>query len=351
MGGNAVLKGDCRLALKGGFGSEVIDGENAASVGFESGVAHNPYGQRRRRDFDLTINLLDVQLVGNIGTGSIADDQLVGGRRDRVGRDVSGRGARGSGLNPVTSRQTLHGNGCPVRLAVVEELAAHRGHDDLLGVLGHRQRAKILLDRIVGLLGAAVPVYRVRVRGAFGRIDLGGRASGGESGGLVVHQTSHLTGGRERGTVVGLGGSTRLHVQLGRLDDNRALLLLDDVKLVRHIDAGLVDDAQRVDLRHHGLFGHIGRAGVRGSCYQRIAFRQTANAHRRSMGIPVVGILAAFGSRNDLALELFHGQRARLVSNIVIARHVLRPARNDGLENGRFDRAGIGDGAEQIDSN
>ena len=69
------------------------------------------------------------------------------------------------------------------------------------------------------------------------------------------------------------------------------------------------------------------------------------------MGIPVVGILAAFGSRNDLALELFHGQRARLVSNIVIARHVLRPARNDGLENGRFDRAGIGDGAEQIDSN
>ena len=239
MSGRAVLERDFGFAFNEGLGSEVVNRERFAGVGFNGGIAHDPHAERSRRNLDLSVDPPYVQPVGHIDAGSIADDQFVGGRRDRTGRDVGGRSARSGSLFPVACGQIGNRDVGAMRFAVVGEDAADGGDDDRLVVLGHHQRADIRFNLIVGFLGAAAPVDIVRVLRACGRIDLGGRAGGGESGGFTVHQAGHRAGSRERGTVIGLGGRERRHLESSRLDCQRALDVLDHIA-VSHVFSGPV---------------------------------------------------------------------------------------------------------------
>ena len=173
-----------------------------------------------RLDLNGAVVVGDLEVLGHVDTLGVLDNQVVCGGSDALAVGVGSRGVR-SGLGGVPSRQISHRDGRAVRQAVIGEGATSGGHHDLVLALGHGQRAELLRDLVVALLGGAGPVDLVPV----GAVANGGlRTSHREGRGLVVDKT-----------VDGAGGSQGLAVicPARRLGNNAQLRLIDLVRAVK----------------------------------------------------------------------------------------------------------------------
>ena len=298
----------CRLAGDEA-GDRALVGERRAIVGLGGARGGDLHGCRGHDDGAGVDG--DVELVGDVLTLGVADDELVR-RGGHAGGDVGRGGGRGGLGDDVALGQRAHRDGGAVGLAVVDEGAAAHVDDDLLGGLGNDQVANGRAgERVVGLLGGAGPLKAVDVL-ARADLALGARdlevdrlavdeavdaAVGGEDAAVVdlgrgvggdgVRRWRDLIGTRHRSGVVGLAGDGHGdgagdvgevvgsvgHVVVGALDelaaglvgDGRDPLVLvavvDDI--ARAVDPDAVIGARRRVVR---VDQRRGRLRVRGLC-------------------------------------------------------------------------------------
>ena len=267
-------------------------------------VAARGHRQRRGRDAVRALDAAGVVALADNGHGHLADVLHVAGEGRLV---ITALHQRLAVLVDHFGLEALIG-------AVVHRVGqiADRHAAERIGVVGvdglrrHRQRAEVLLDRVVRRLRATVPNQLIAVHA---RADLGLRAGGLEGGGLAVHEAGDLALSRQRITIVRLGGARGGHRQLRRLDLDGAVDELDVEPRGDVLALGVLDD-EHVGRCRHLAVGDVLRAcrGLGG--LKRVALGQGANRYGGAMGRTVVGERAARGGHDHLVGGLGDGQLA-----------------------------------------
>ena len=268
-----------------------------------------------RCHLDGSIDVSNVQFVGNIFPCCIYDYQGI-----CLGNDVLCGHIRcsclGCGfLQGVAIRQFGGRNLCAVSGSVIDELSSGGGHSDLLIVFIYGQGSQVFAYGVVAFLRGAIPGQGVRVlTGSY--LSLG---SGGLEGcGLTIHKAFNAAFCSQCGSIIGLGGCRRGHLQLSRVHLDGSIDVFD-VQFVGNILALCIFNHQSVCSGLNGCRCHI-RCGCAGCCgFNRVSGGKSGHFYGSAVSGSVIGELSASGGHYDLIGGFCNGQGSDALAYGVVA--------------------------------